>query len=365
MTLTFYIVRRFLSIVAFVFAVFFGILLLIEAIEQLRRHSDKDISMAVALYLSALRMPANLYQILPLIMMLSAITLFLGLARSSELVVVRASGRSGLRFLLTPVVTTLLLGMLFVAVLNPLVAATSKAYVTASARLVRDDAAILSISADGLWMRQGSDAGQMVIKAARANTDGSQLLDVTFHTFSPQGPPLERIEAKSASLEPGKWVLLGAKRWPLSGSNPEDQAESVVGELQMPTDLTLDRMREGLGAPSDISFWALPGYVRGLERSGFSARRHRVWMQMELAFPLLLSAMVLIAAGFTMRHTRAGKTGSMVLLALLAGFVIFFVRNFAQVLGENGQIPIMAAAWAAPVAATLMALGLLLHLEDG
>jgi lipopolysaccharide export system permease protein len=86
---------------------------------------------------------------------------------------------------------------------------------------------------------------------------------------------------------------------------------------------------------------------------------------MELAQPLLLAAMVLMAAGFTMRHARFGKTGQMVLLALLCGFLIFFLRNFAQVLGVNGQIPVVLAAWTPPVAATFLALGLLLHLEDG
>lgn len=45
--------------------------------------------------------------------------------------------------------------------------------------------------------------------------------------------------------------------------------------------------------------------------------------------------------------------------------MIFFLRNFAQVLGENGQIPILIAAWIPPVAAIMLALGLLLHLEDG
>ena len=55
----------------------------------------------------------------------------------------------------------------------------------------------------------------------------------------------------------------------------------------------------------------------------------------------------------------------MVLLALLAGFGAFFLRNFTQVLGENGQIPVLLAAWTPPVVAALLALGLLLHLEEG
>ena len=38
---------------------------------------------------------------------------------------------------------------------------------------------------------------------------------------------------------------------------------------------------------------------------------------------------------FTMRHVRFGGTGSMVLLALGAGLGVFFLRNVAQVLGDN------------------------------
>ena len=66
-----------------------------------------------------------------------------------------------------------------------------------------------------------------------------------------------------------------------------------------------------------------------------------------------------------MRHTRFGGTGVAVLASVLLGFGLYFVRSFAQILGENGQIPVILAAWAPPVASILLALGLLLHAEDG
>ena len=365
MTLTLYIARRFMGMFLRVFGIFLGIMMLIETIDQLRKFPNAKLGIADAVYMAALTVPESLYRILPLIMILTAIALFLGLARSSELVVVRAAGRSGLRFLMAPVAASLLIGMFTVAVLNPLVAATSKKYDTLRAQLGGEGGSVMSVSEAGLWMRQGNDKGQSVIKAAWANPDGTVLHDVSFITFSPNGTPLERIESAEARLMPGEWLLTGAKRWPLTGANPERDATSAPGDLRIPTDLTQDRIRESFGAPSAIAFWDLPRYITALERAGFSARSHRVWMQMELALPLLMAAMVLIAAGFTMRHARFGKTGSMVLLALLGGFLIFFLRNFAQVLGENGQIPVLMAAWIPPVAAALFALGLLLHLEDG
>ncbi len=361
MTLTLYIARRFLKMFGLVFGVFAAILLLIDVIDQLRK---VGVTLSGALYLSLLNVPESLYQIRPLIMILTAIALFLGLARSSELVVVRASGRSGLHFLLAPVLMALLIGAVAVAVFNPLVAATSKAYDRASAQRGQEGA-LLSLSEDGLWMRQGNAAGQSVIKAVRSDPGGTTLQGVTVITFNPEGTPTQRIEATSAQLLPGEWLLHGAKRWSLTDANPEQSALAAAVDIRLPTDLTQDRLRDGFGEPSAVAFWALPSYIKALERAGFSARNYQVWMQMELALPVLLAAMVLIAAGFTMRHARFGKTGQMVLLALLGGFLIFFLRNFAQVLGQNGQIPVLLAAWSPPIAAAFLALGLLLHLEDG
>ena len=115
MTLSLYIARRFVWMFLRVFFVFFGILMLIDMLDQLRRFSGKGVGLTQALHLSAMNVPESLYRILPLIMILSAIALFLGLSRSSELVVVRAAGRSGLRFLLTPVTVSLAIGAIAVA----------------------------------------------------------------------------------------------------------------------------------------------------------------------------------------------------------------------------------------------------------
>lgn len=226
MTLSLYIARRFLWTVTKVFLVFFGILMLIDMIEQLRRFSNRGVGLAEAIELSLLNVPETLYRVLPLIMIMGSIAMFLGLARSSELVVVRASGRSGLRFLLTPLLVSIALGMLIVAVFNPIVAGTSKQYETLRASYARGDGSVLSVADTGLWLRQGTEDGQTVIQAARANLDGTELTGVTFLTFGRDGLPRLRIEAASARLEIGAWVLTGSKSWDLTADNPELRASS-------------------------------------------------------------------------------------------------------------------------------------------
>ncbi|KGB82932.1 MAG: LPS export ABC transporter permease LptG [Confluentimicrobium sp.] len=366
MILHFYFARKFITTLIAVFAVFLTILLLLDLVDQIRRFDIGAITFPQALGLAALNAPSNMYGMLPLTVLMATLMLFLGLARTSELVVTRAMGRSALRSLFAPVLAAAGAGVLTITVLNPLVAATSKHYETLSSRYKRGTESVLSISREGLWLRQGDEEGQMVIRAARANLDGTVLHDVTFLALGPQSGPAFRIEAEKAELTRGAWTLTNAKRWALSDpdANPERDATRHA-LLSLPSDLTPERIRNSFGTPSAIPIWELPAFIDSLERAGFSARNHRVWFQMELALPLVYVAMVMIAAGFTMRHTRLGRTGVMVMLALGLGLGLYFLRNFAQVLGENGQIPAELAAWSPPVVGILLSLGLLLHLEDG
>lgn len=360
-----YFARRFLMTFLGILTVFFLLLALIDLVEQLRRFSADGIGFGNIMGLTLLNMPKAISDILPLVMILSTIALFLGLSRSSELVVTRAAGRSALVALLAPVLVALLIGALAVAMLNPIVAATSKRYANLYESYRSGITDVLSISSEGLWLRQGGAEGQTVIRAERANPDGTVFYNVTFLSYAPEGGPLRRIEAREAVLGQGAWQATGVKVWPLgTGLNPEQLAESH-DSLSIPSALTQERIRDSFGQPDAISIWDLPAYMAQLEEAGFSARRHTVWFQMELARPLFLTAMVLIGAAFTMRHARAGGTGVAVLIAVMLGFSLFYIRNFAQILGENGQIPVLLAAWAPPVASVMLALGLLLNMEDG
>ena len=86
---------------------------------------------------------------------------------------------------------------------------------------------------------------------------------------------------------------------------------------------------------------------------------------MELANPILLICMVVIASAFVTKHARISNVGFSILIALSLGFSIYFLKNFANVLGQNLQIPVLVAAWAPPLAGIFISLGFLLHIEDG
>ncbi len=190
-----YFARRFLMVFLSTFAIFFAMLFVIDLIDQVRRFRAEEAGLLQIMALSLLNVPQFIYMILPLIMILATIALFLSLARSSELVVTRAAGRSALAALFGPVMVALLIGAVAVAAFNPIVAATSREYETRAGDL-RGRPSVLAVSEDGLWLRQGDERGQAVINAERANLDGTELQGVTVITFDARGRPT------AASLPP-------------------------------------------------------------------------------------------------------------------------------------------------------------------
>jgi lipopolysaccharide export system permease protein len=364
MILQLYIARRFLRAVGIVTAVFVAILLPIDIAEQMRRVGTEQ-GLGAVVELSLLNLPRALYQWLPLFVMLATIVLFLGLARSSELVVIRAAGRSALRAAVSPVVTAFALGVLALLILNPIVAATAREYQLTVARYQGAESRTVSVSAEGLWLRQGTASEQTVIHAEGTNSDGTHLFDASFYSFDENGVMTRRTNAREARLVAGAWQLDGVKSWPLTGAPNPEAASERMASLDLPSTLTAEQIRDSFGRPYTVPIYELPGFIAQLDAAGFAAVQHRIWFQMQLSNPLMLSAMVLIGAGFTMRHTRFGRTGIMVLGAILLGFGVYFIRDFAEVLGESGQLPAVLVAWAPPVAAILMATGMVLHMEDG
>jgi lipopolysaccharide export system permease protein len=185
------------------------------------------------------------------------------------------------------------------------------------------------------------------------------LTDVSIWRLSADDRPLQRIEAPRAELQPGQWVLSQAVMF------KADRLASPPQSLTFPTELTPDRIESSFATPDTLSFWALPGFIQVLEDAGFSALRHRLHFQTLLSLPVLAAAMALLAAGFSMRSSRRGGVAQMIGAGVSAGFALFVLDKITNEFGESGALPVTLAAWAPTLAGLLLALALLLHLEDG
>ena len=105
--------------------------------------------------------------------------------------------------------------------------------------------------------------------------------------------------------------------------------------------------------------------MREAPSTGFDATGLKVHFNTLLAQPLMMTAMILRAAVVSIRPPRLRGAFAMALIGVICGFVMLFFASFLQAPGTSHQIPVLAAAWIAPLVGTLIGAALILNLEDG
>lgn len=365
-TLSAYIARQFMTSTLAMLAALSGLVSLFDFIELLRRAQTKPrATFGLVLEMAGLRLPFIVMEILPFAVLLGGILAFWRLTRSSELVVARASGVSAWEFLAAPVLSAVLLGALATAVLSPLSSAMYARAERLDDSYLRTGGGPLALNGGQIWLRQSDralDPQGVAILHGRSVTLHHGILvahGVSVFRLGPHDQLLQRIEAAKATLARHTWVLSDAR------TLRPDHMPVQVGTMRLGTDLTVSRVQDSFASPDTLSVWTLPGFIRLLRRSGFSAIRHELHFQALLALPLLAGTMCLVSAGFSMRPARRGGVARMIGSGVAAGFALFTVSKIAEEFGQSGVLPPILAAWAPAAAGLLLAIALLLHLEDG
>ncbi|HIJ63975.1 MAG TPA: LPS export ABC transporter permease LptG [Rhodospirillaceae bacterium] len=362
--LSIYIGRHFLSAFFGALGVIIGLIYLFDVVELMRRAvSHADAGFDVILELALFKLPQMVQLVLPFAVMIGAMTAFWTMTRSRELVVIRSAGVSAWEFLTPVMVTALVIGIVNVVAFNPLAASLYLRYETLQDQLLlRGGGNPLLVGASGLWLRESHGAETVVVHADSVRQDGFdlRLRDVSIYVADANEHFLFGIEASLGHLDNGFFNLTEANLL-RPGRAVEHQAE-----YRFATQLTLAKIQDNFASPETMSFWDLPGFIRFFESAGFSANRQKLHYQSLLASPILLLAMVLVAASFSLKaNLRSGGMLIRLVGGVVAGFVFYFFSKVVYALGLSGTLPPVLAAWAPAIVAGSVGCTALFHLEDG
>jgi lipopolysaccharide export system permease protein len=357
-TLTRYFGLRFFTMAISVFAGALLLVAMVDFIEMLRRTGDMDVSTLFVAKVTLYRVPFLTERIMPFAVLVGAMSCYLNLSRRLELVVARAAGISAWQFIRPALIIAFALGLVATAIYNPVSATLREQSVQLEAELFRRGAPVPTTGGTS-WVRQRSDEGQAIINAKSSGQQGIQLAGVTVFRFDDAGHFRDRIEAKSAALEPGYWRLEDARIY----ANATPVVERATFNLR--TTMSPAQVRDSFASPETVPFWSLSSYIDLSESAGLSARGYRLQYFQLLAQPFYLAAMVLLAAAVSLRFFRMGGVQKMVLAGIGMGFFLYVLTKVTGDLSKAGLMSALFAASLPPLIGGLTGFITLLYQEDG
>lgn len=360
-TLSLYFARHFAKMVGAIFVLCFILITIVTYFEFFNRALKGEAVFGFTLALVSLfRVPSITEEALPFAVLYGSIAAFVIANRRLEVVVARAAGVSAWQFLLPACVVGILFGVVATTVYNPLAASLlSWSNSMAQEVFLWRKPAPRTDGDNPVWVRQSAGGVESIIGAVQSTDEGLTLIDVTAYVFDPGGAFRERVDAPRATYTPGEWQLADAT---VTAASADPRRTDLY---RIPTNLSPDEVRRTFVQLDSVSFWTLPSLADAARRAGVPADRYELQYNMLLSRPILLLAMVLIAANVSLRFSRSRDLGRMIISGVGVGFMLYVVTKIAWDLGSGGIVPPPLAAWLPAIVATLVGITVLLHLEDG
>jgi lipopolysaccharide export system permease protein len=340
--------RDIASSVTFVALAFLSLTFFIDFVDELQKIGRPGYSLWAAIVGSLMELPGNLYELLPIAVLIGTIYSMARLAQSSEFTILRTGGLSPLRALRLLALLALLFSAVTFALGDYVVPFTERQNALLKVTL----AGGRKLGATGAWLkdRQVTEQGERSYAVNVAGIDGrATLVGVRIFEFDAEGRHLSRIVAREGRVgADSTWTLSDAEltTWPAGAAAAPDRVQrQSLPTLKWPSTLSAGVVSAAVLPLKTMSTVELWRYSQHLSDQEQAAQRYQIQFWKKALYPLACLVLTALALPFAYLHARAGGISIKVFGGIMLGICFVLLNNVAGHIGLlNGWTPWIVAA---------------------
>jgi len=334
-----YLSKEFIKIIINTILIFFCLGLVMNLFEEINFFKDIDIGIYIPLFLTSLKVPSLLHEMLPFIILISGIVFFLKIKKTDEITAIKISGMSNLSVILVPSFISVLIGIFFITLINPLTSISLKKYETIKGEYDRDKDYLAAITKNGIWIKEKNDNKNNIIKAS--NLSDENLVNLTIYQFDMDNNFVKRIEAEYANIVSSKWLLKNVDILDQDGNLISEKIDQITYK----SIYDLDKINSLYSNLNTVSFWKIGSEIKLLEERGYSTKQMKAKLHKSLAFPFFLLSMVFLSGVFTLGINFKENNITYVFITIISCILVYFFNDFSAALGKTEKLSIEIAVW--------------------
>lgn len=344
--LTRHVAKEVLIATLFVLVALVALIAFFDLVSQARNIGNRY-SISMALFLTMLKLPSRLYEVMPIAALLGAVYTMSRLAANSEFTIMRVAGLSPFR----------LAGMMTVPALI-LIAMTYclGEWLTPAADMMRNDMDNILFNrklsargySSGVWVKDNvkeqQNAGQATVRFVNVHNliagEHSRTGAWCVFEFDKDGSLIRVLHAPEASYISGRgWHLKDAKVETLPKITHDETPMVEKSSARKDVDLMLpSEMRpEILGVltikPERMGISDLWQYIAHLKETKQTSDRYQVALWSKVFYPLAIFVMLAVAMPFAYLNTRSGGVSIKIFAGLMIGISFYALNNIFSFLG--------------------------------
>lgn len=311
-----------------------GVLFLMTLLGEMKDIGQGDYAFIQAVFYVCLRLPNQLYQFSPMLVLLGSTVGLSTLASHRELAVMRASGFSIKRIIYSVLMAAFLL-VILVSVVGEWVAPRLSYQAEVRKENLQNGGQSV-VTGSGIWFHVENNFIHV------QHVMGRQLLEgVTRYQFDNQHHLQAAYFARQLILENNQWQMKDVVK-----TDFYHERTKSVSLAKAPWDLKFNPnlLNVGLVEPNELSLPKLAKFARYLEKNGLQATQYRYDFWQRIFQPFASVVMVFLAIPFVLGALSQSTLGWRIMAGVMVGFVFFISNAFLGQLSIVYQVPPMFAA---------------------
>jgi lipopolysaccharide export system permease protein len=333
-----YISKEFTEIILKVSFIFYSLIFILTIFEELNFFKEVQINFIYPIFLTFLNSPTILYDIFPFIFLISTQLFFIRILERNELIIYKNFGLNNFKILKILTLFTLISSLLIISIFYNLSAKFKFLYLDLKNDYADDNKYLAVITENGLWVKDEIENSILIINAGSINDHF--LMDVSIIELTKNFNLIRNIEAEKADIKNTKWIIFNATQ-----HLNEDNITTHEDELYLDTHFNLEKINNLFSDLSSLTMWGLEDLKNDYESLGYSTLEIDTHRHMIIAYPIYLTIMTMLS-GIIMLNVKVNKSKMFnLLLGISLSVIIFYIKYFFNILGENGKIPIILSIW--------------------
>ena len=334
-----YLSWEFTKIVINTILIFFCLGCIMNLFEEINFFKDINIGIYIPILLTSLKVPSLLHNMLPFIILISGIWFFLKFRKSDEITAMKISGMSNLSVILVPSFISILLGIIFVTMINPITSVSLKKYEMFKGHYEKDKDYLAAITKNGIWIKEKNVNKNIIIRASSLKNEN--LISLTIYEFDKDNNFIKRIESDYANIVSQDWKLKNVTIVDHDGS----LLSSNLDEMRYRSMHDLKKIKSLYSNLDTVSFWKIRNEIKILEERGYSTKQMETKLHRSLSFPFFLLSMVFLSGLFTLGISFRENNLKVIFMTIMTCILIYFFNDFSAALGKTERLTVEVAVW--------------------
>lgn len=351
-----YIFREFLSFLFYCLLAFIAIFILIDIAENMDTLIEQKVAFSTIMLYYIFYLPYIIVLVLPVSMLLTTMFSLGRLVGDNEITAMKASGISLYRILIPLYLFALVVGI-FIMVFSQFVVPYTNRFREDIEKMGNDFH--ISLSRNREMDRQfvflaNGDRGIVYARnysAADKKAQGVFYIETgneADSSFQEQGKIephdiIRRIDADYMIYsKEGRWTLINARiRTFIRDGEVLERKRNMPAPfiIVKPSDFARIDVK-----PEEMNYFELRDYIRSVSEKGGDASEWHVDLYLKISFPFVSFVIVFFGAPMVAGSSKRGKA-ALFGIALIICFIYYSLINIFQILGRNGTIDPVIAAW--------------------